>query len=225
MKRVIFFTFSLWIFAACSNSGGGGGTSESIPAPFNDDQVLASYKSDFYNLAKQETGQDISKETIPIRFSALGYTPETGGTNGMCRVYTNGAGELLARFVEIDSIYFNRAPEGQKRELVLHEMGHCSLRRPHRTDSFDGVPLSIMYPVTLSNSLFLGRFQTYISELFSNSYVLNAQAEQLFSVPKGTMASISAGFNTDDEIYVIEIESITDSAGKTNCKSQKRRIR
>lgn len=197
----------------CARSSGS--ATQSIPAWFPDDQILSSYKSDYLQIALNETGADLSKEVIPIRFAKLGYSPEEGGTNGMCRIFTNSNGELLSRFVEIDSVFFSVAPEGQRRELVLHEMGHCSLRRPHRNDTANGIPLSIMYPTTLSNSLFLGRLQTYLSELFSNSYLINPQAEQLFSVSKSSSHKLNE--DSDPQIYVIELESHFSPSGDHRC--------
>lgn len=224
MKKIILLLMSALMVACANNQGNDSG---SLPDWFPDDPTLATYKSAFYGTALEETHKDLSKEDIPIRFSHLGYTLDAGGTNGICRVYIDSSGNMLARYIEIDQSFFGIAGEGQKKNLVFHEMGHCSLRRPHSNEaSSDGIPLSIMWPMTLSNSLFIGRFQTYISELFANSYILNASAVQTFHTIGSSGDSRMSGATEPGEIYLLEMESkVAPNGDLVSCKETKMKLR
>ena len=153
-----------------------------MQANFPDDPQLLKYKKRFYQAATRMVGRDLKSEAIPIRFQYLGYSSQGGGVTGMCRVWTNTDGELISRYVEIDPVFWASADEPQKQNLIFHEFGHCSLRRPHRPEVKAGVPVSLMFPDLLSGELFFDHMRTYLGELFSNSYLRSQQAPQMFAV-------------------------------------------
>jgi hypothetical protein len=81
---------------------------------------------------------------------------------GLCQTSSN-----RNDIVTINQSWWNRVSETQRNLLVHHELGHCELYRPHRTTlGSDGNPISIMYPVILSSSVYQAKAGDYLSELY-----------------------------------------------------------
>ncbi len=149
---------------------------------FPDDPHLAAYKSKYYSWAQRMTGINLATESIPIRFQHLGYLESEGGITGMCRVWTSQDGEMLSRYIEVDPVFWALSTEAQKQNLIYHEFGHCSLRRPHQSALNQGAPISVMFPDLLPADLFLKNQRVYLSELFTNSYLQSNRAPQMFVI-------------------------------------------
>lgn len=72
------------------------------------------------------------------------------------------------RRVTFDPSFWNSVDETQKELLAHHELGHCVLGRPHRTDLLkDKTYASIMYPVIMKNTTYMGNFDYYQNELYT----------------------------------------------------------
>lgn len=70
--------------------------------------------------------------------------------------------------IEIDRTYWSKANSVEKEVVMLHELGHCVLRRDHlRTLNADGEPISIMYPNNSTSFFYLAAKRYYLYELFS----------------------------------------------------------
>ena len=54
-------------------------------------------------------------------------------------------------------------------EVVFHELGHCVLKRLHIEEMITkDVPLSLMYPIMVSEEVYMGYRGYYMMELFSH---------------------------------------------------------
>jgi hypothetical protein len=83
---------------------------------------------------------------------------------GLCETGPN------LRRVTFDPDFWNGVSETQREILAHHELGHCMLYRPHRTDLLSaGVPASIMYPSIFASTTYLNNLSYYQQELFSQS--------------------------------------------------------
>lgn len=86
---------------------------------------------------------------------------------GVCKKWNNSS----YREIQIDREYWNNASELSRKQLILHELGHCELNREHE-DSFlsDNCPTSVMRSYTFFNSelsnCFEPNFKYYLEELF-----------------------------------------------------------
>lgn len=61
----------------------------------------------------------------------------------------------------------NYLDDGEKWEVIFHELGHCDLNRDHVNALNAGVPISIMYPYVFS--LYSTTIAGYVTELFNPS--------------------------------------------------------
>jgi Zn-dependent protease with chaperone function len=62
---------------------------------------------------------------------------------------------------------WDKMDEFEREELLFHEMGHCVLRRMHKSDiSTKGVPSSIMNPYLIRGSIYRKNQGYYLRELF-----------------------------------------------------------
>lgn len=92
--------------------------------------------------------------TITIKFGPL---PE--GVGGTCSYRDNA--------ITINPVYWSSYLEYERKlTLIMHELGHCDLRRGHRNDlDAGGTPVSIMYYVNIFASQ--DELETYyVPELF-----------------------------------------------------------
>ncbi len=69
--------------------------------------------------------------------------------------------------IAVDPTYWKYANETERLILILHELGHCDLRRLHIEGKFeDGCPQSLMHPTVIPNQCFERYQEYYITELF-----------------------------------------------------------
>lgn len=100
---------------------------------------------------------------IPIQFADL-----QGNTVGLCTRWSSGE-----RQIQIDRDYWNNyLDDGEKYEVIFHELGHCDLNRDHVSTTNNGVPNSIMYPYVFS--LYSTTVANYMAELFNASPATSA---------------------------------------------------
>jgi hypothetical protein len=82
---------------------------------------------------------------------------------GVCVRWSDGH-----RQIQIDQYYWeNSLDEGEKQEVINHELGHCDLNRDHDTRTANGYPISIMYPYVFS--LMPSTVASYMFELFNST--------------------------------------------------------
>lgn len=98
-------------------------------------------------------GKDINYD-IPIQFAIL-----SGNTVGLCTRWSSGE-----RQIEIDQDYWdNYLDEGEKREVIAHELGHCDLNRGHVIRAYPATSIMDPYVFSLSPST----YANYMMELFN----------------------------------------------------------
>ncbi len=119
---------------------------------------LQPYVNSFVNVGAVY-GQKLDLSDITIQFGDL--SQYGSGVIGLCEM---GYRKPL---ITLNESWWNRVDRQQRELLLVHELGHCSLKRPHRTDTVKSRPLSIMYPLIISNSTYLGFKEEYDRELYT----------------------------------------------------------
>lgn len=98
---------------------------------------------------------------IPMQFADL-----NGNTVGLCTRWSSGE-----RQIQIDRDYWeNYLDEGEKYEVIAHELGHCDLNRDHVVHASPAT--SIMDPYVFS--LYSTTIANYMVELFNPSSVTSS---------------------------------------------------
>lgn len=91
---------------------------------------------------------------IPIQFADL-----DGSTVGVCTRWSTGQ-----RQIQIDKDYWdNWLDEGERREVIAHELGHCDLNREHVDHVYPAISIMDPYVFSLTPS----SITNYMTELFS----------------------------------------------------------
>jgi len=107
---------------------------------FNNTQKKFIIHEDFNNYVtsfENEIG-----EKVEINIS---YSPQEYPIVAMCYYYPKYP-EM--NYIEVDETNWNNSNEGEREEIIFHELGHCVLGRDHDNNIIEayGVPKSIMYP-------------------------------------------------------------------------------
>lgn len=142
------FIISMLFFTACGQPGFQ--TAPSDPRTIAGvDPAFAPYVNEYLTYKGSGLNYD-----IPIQFADL-----TGNTVGVCTRWSSGH-----RQIQIDRDYWdNYLDEGEKREVIAHELGHCDLNRDHTIHQYPA--LSIMDPYVFS--LTPSSIVNYMTELFN----------------------------------------------------------
>jgi hypothetical protein len=127
------------------------------------DPELRPYVESYSAYSKRELGSDVLLfQKISIFFIEKFDSPTQ---NGVCHVRIRTNGQKIEREIIISRYWWDRMSEGERASLVYHELGHCSLMRPHTTND-----QSIMYPHTIDIS---ENTDFYVKELFQGSVLFN----------------------------------------------------
>jgi hypothetical protein len=135
------------------------------------DPEIQPYVNDWMHLA-DERGIKFNN-SVSIGFDSINRKE----TIGICNY---GVG---FREIDIDELYWSQANIISKKTLVFHELVHCYCNRNHdygdgveyqrdsnNLDGFfidDNCPISIMYPIIVSNACFIIHYDSYVEEMFS----------------------------------------------------------
>jgi hypothetical protein len=103
-----------------------------------------------------ETRKPVKIVNIVIKYGNIGPS-----TVGLCTITSK-----TPPTITIDRSYWSKATSMEKETLMFHELGHCELKRKHRSDIVNGVPISLMYPNSIWN-YYKQTPLTYQDELFS----------------------------------------------------------
>ncbi len=117
-------------------------------------------------VARFETasGQYGSKLTVTNLVIQFGDT-QSSTERGACEI---GGGNPPTIIVNQES--WNRISDAEREEFLFHELGHCVLRRKHKTGyDGDGKPLSIMFPYSMDALTYQNKQGAYLAELFRTS--------------------------------------------------------
>lgn len=145
MKKLLLL--SLLLLSACSKQNVDPRTIHGV------DSKLATYRDNYIAYKGSPLAYDIPMQFVAQVFPIV----------GMCTRWSNGY-----RQIEIDPVYWASQDEGQRLQLVFHELGHCDLNRGHISEVRDnGFPVSFMNPYTFWYSPL--DLSYYINELLTDS--------------------------------------------------------
>jgi hypothetical protein len=129
------------------------------------DSEFVPYVAEFQEQANNH-GVHIKIDDLIVKFDDAQYTGLKGQRfiNGLCVVNSN-----QPPTVYVNEQMWSAYNEMDKLELIMHELSHCVLYKPHNNTVVNGVPVSIMNEWHLGKGLFNENTkEKYISELFSN---------------------------------------------------------
>ena len=146
-----------WAISGCGLISGLINDDPYDPRPFHGiDPAIAPYADEFYNTLGW------GKNT------AIGFGSLQAPAVGKC-YWQESYGERY-QWIVIDYEWFNKVNDYYKRILVLHELGHCELRRGHNDNRFTaGCPLSIMHSNVLPYSCYLATPDYYMEEFYGSN--------------------------------------------------------
>lgn len=77
--------------------------------------------------------------------------------------------DMRANHIVISRKQWDKLDTAQREEMMYHELGHCVLRRDHRSDTnpTTHIPSSMMYPNILPGKVYLAHKEAYLRELFT----------------------------------------------------------
>jgi hypothetical protein len=153
------------------------------------DAKIQKYESEYKNLA---LARGIKfKNPVTIGFNTIKNKRRAGAVIGLCTCSKN------FREIDVDRAYWNANSDQSRRVLVFHEMTHCLCGRDHDykkgslypdADTIrskimesvekvfykmdpgilsDGCPMSIMYPLILTDECSLAHWDMYKKEMFN----------------------------------------------------------
>ena len=77
--------------------------------------------------------------------------------------------------ITINESKWSTLEDSEREELLFHEMGHCVLKRKHRSEVMDGgIPESLMNPYAINRFTYSAHQNYYLDELFAHSDDLHA---------------------------------------------------
>lgn len=122
---------------------------------------LKPYVEVFYAIAEMKCGHPVKRPALNMDLGKADYFLNTN-VAGWC-VRTSPLQ------IMIDKEYFDMSTNYEKEELIFHELGHCILNKDHdESKDSNRRPKSIMYPVTITDSIYRENRTEYINELFAD---------------------------------------------------------
>lgn len=108
----------------------------------------------------QSVGTPTQVTDLVVQFGVLSNSRQLA----VCEIYDDETPTIT-----VSEADWNISTEEQKESLMLHEMGHCVLRRQHKSEYNPEInaPDSLMNPYVVQPNDFIPFKDYYISELFS----------------------------------------------------------
>jgi hypothetical protein len=111
------------------------------PAIYKINAVFEPYLKVFVDEA-QKRGKTIVLENLIMVFEKT-----SNGACGECIIQNKGNLQRTIKIDTTDNLCWKTTYNQNRESLILHELGHCLLKRPHRSDvTKNDSPVSIMYP-------------------------------------------------------------------------------
>lgn len=111
--------------------------------------------------ASRVNGTPLEVTDLVIRFGEM----QTRTERGACEIADNATPVIMLR-----EDTWALMDEAEREELLFHEMGHCVLRRTHKSElNGKGLPGSIMNPYLIRGHIYQKNQSYYLRELFAGS--------------------------------------------------------
>jgi hypothetical protein len=137
----------------------------SVDYPYIGPTELQPYVNKFIDYGAKY-GRNLDVSDVIIQFGSLAQYGS--GVIGLCEL----SGSMPR--VTLNDKWWYQVDQTQRLLLFLHELGHCSLYRQHLTSkNTDGNPVSIMYPLIISNSTYVPNKDAYDRELYTKSSLVD----------------------------------------------------
>jgi len=117
---------------------------------------VRSFDSNYYRY----TGKTLPLDNLEMEFA-------DSASSGSDRAV--GECNYRTRKIKVIRKYWQSASSNERTIIIYHELGHCYLRRGHKSDKSGSMPLSIMYPTIKTNNFFQDNKQDYLEELFTGN--------------------------------------------------------
>ncbi len=157
---------------------------------------------------------------VDVKSVTITFDDSLSGTNtlGVCRY----GGDSVVPQITINPQFWKSSSvsNSAREQLMFHELGHCVLNRPHRTevmkasDANANLPVSIMYPYHLKQVVYEGNYQNYLTELFLQTAPSVIYASNISSFPANAYASTMA--STSEDVVYKAVANEMDSEGLTD---------
>lgn len=166
MKHLIHDGFPSFVYSsilsglmAFAASGCSGNITAPPPAQTLSVGSFAPYVARFEQDSAKYSDSPVQVTNLIIQFGPMATSTE----RGLCTI----TGDETP-VITVDEDFWNSIDEADRTSLIYHELGHCVLRRIHNpTVANDGIPESVMYPYTLTDSVFEDNEANYLTELFA----------------------------------------------------------
>ena len=150
------------------------GCGRGVMPPSREAGVFAKYRDAFVTYAGKYGVDSMGADTFPIEFG----TPTEDSAVAECRVDLVHGKRIVVR-----ESSWKGYSEDSKQSLLLHELGHCVLRRVHRSDVVinptksptavlppNEAPASLMNPKFVPGDTYRAYQEFYLKELFSAEF-------------------------------------------------------
>jgi hypothetical protein len=106
----------------------------------------------------EDLGQPTKINNLVIYFGPM----DKPNQRALCRTRGNDTPQVI-----VDRDGWDAMDDAERESLVLHELGHCILRRKHKVGTMqNGVPESLMNPYTMESAVYEQHEEHYKQELF-----------------------------------------------------------
>jgi hypothetical protein len=113
-----------------------------------------------FQTASAQYGERVAISSLVIQFGATRGTTERGA----CEIGGGAPPTII-----VGQAAWDRISDAEREEFLFHELGHCVLRRKHKSGiDGSGNPVSIMHPYSMDGMTYRTHQAAYLTELFQS---------------------------------------------------------
>ncbi len=143
--------------SACGRASGEMDSRDASPAKLEVEDVFVQHVARFEELSS-DVGHAVKVDDLIMHFGPM----DKANQRALCRTRGSQTPEVI-----VDRNGWDQMDEMERESMVLHELGHCILRRKHMDGHLpDGVPTSLMNPYTMDSQTYESHEGHYRAELF-----------------------------------------------------------